>query len=128
MATAAFRTSYFTPVKLGVNTSIAVFLPQIKPVISGARQSNESAKVGFLEKEKSEVGKRVGEFRKKLKIADIKGGPDEGLDRVGKTIVVMGWVRTLRVQSSVTFIEVNDGSCLSNMQCVMGLEAEGYDQ
>jgi asparaginyl-tRNA synthetase len=41
-----------------------------------------------------------------LKIADIKGGPDEGLDRVGKTIVVMGWVRTLRVQSSVTFIEV----------------------
>ncbi|KAJ6377769.1 hypothetical protein OIU78_028065, partial [Salix suchowensis] len=81
-----------------------------------------------LEKEKSEVGKRVGEFRKKLKIADIKGGPDEGLDRVGKTIVVMGWVRTLRVQSSVTFIEVNDGSGLSNMQCVMGLEAEGYDQ
>uniref|UniRef100_A0A6N2MK87 Aminoacyl-transfer RNA synthetases class-II family profile domain-containing protein n=1 Tax=Salix viminalis TaxID=40686 RepID=A0A6N2MK87_SALVM len=54
--------------------------------------------------------------------------PDEGLDRVGKTIVVMGWVRTLRVQSSVTFIEVNDGSCLSNMQCVMDLEAEGYDQ
>jgi asparaginyl-tRNA synthetase len=75
-------------------------------VISGALQSNESAKVGFLEKEKSEVGNRVGEFRKKLKIADIKGGPDEGLDRVGKTIVVMGWVRTLRVQSSVTFIEV----------------------
>ncbi|KAF9679162.1 hypothetical protein SADUNF_Sadunf07G0111400 [Salix dunnii] len=97
-------------------------------VISGALQSNESAKVGFLEKEKSEVGNRVGEFRKKLKIADIKGGPDEGLDLVGKTIVVMGWVRTLRVQSSVTFVEVNDGSCLSNMQCVMGLEAEGYDQ
>ncbi|BBG94182.1 Class II aminoacyl-tRNA and biotin synthetases superfamily protein [Prunus dulcis] len=40
----------------------------------------------------------------------------------------MGWVRTLRVQSSVSFIEVNDGSCLSNMQCVLGLDAEGYDQ
>ncbi|KAJ6866072.1 asparagine--tRNA ligase [Populus alba x Populus x berolinensis] len=93
-------------------------------VISGALQSSESAKV----EKKGEIGNRVGEFRRKLKIADIKGGPDEGLDRVGKTIIVMGWVRTLRVQSSVTFIEVNDGSCLSNLQCVMDLEAEGYDQ
>jgi asparaginyl-tRNA synthetase len=71
-------------------------------VISGALQSSESAKV----EKKGEIGNRVGEFRRKLKIADIKGGPDEGLDRVGKTIIVMGWVRTLRVQSSVTFIEV----------------------
>ncbi|KAF9663215.1 hypothetical protein SADUNF_Sadunf17G0015100 [Salix dunnii] len=97
-------------------------------VISGALQSSESSKVEFLDKEKGEIWNKVGEFRRKLKIADVKGGPDEGLDRVGKTIVVMGWVRTLRVQSSVTFIEVNDGSCLSNMQCVMDLEAEGYDQ
>ncbi|XP_021643488.2 asparagine--tRNA ligase, chloroplastic/mitochondrial isoform X3 [Hevea brasiliensis] len=74
------------------------------------------------------MGDRVGLFRKKLKIADIKGGPDEGLNRVGQTLVVMGWVRTLRVQSSVTFMEVSDGSCLSNMQCVMDVEAEGYDQ
>ncbi|MBA0857690.1 hypothetical protein Goshw_015670 [Gossypium schwendimanii] len=74
------------------------------------------------------MGNTVGEFRKKLKIADIKGGPDEGLNRVGQTVVVMGWVRTLRVQSSVTFLEVNDGSSLSNMQCVMNSDAEGYDQ
>lgn len=52
------------------------------------------------------MGDRVGPFRKKLKIVDIKGGPDEGLDRVGQTLVVMGWVRTLRAQSSVTFMEV----------------------
>lgn len=74
------------------------------------------------------MGSKVGEFRKKLKIVDVKGGPDEGLDRVGQMIVVAGWVRTLRAQSSVTFIEVNDGSCLSNMQCVMNSDAEGYDQ
>jgi asparaginyl-tRNA synthetase len=30
--------------------------------------------------------------------------------------------------SVIKHIQVNDGSCLSNMQCVMGLEAEGYDQ
>ncbi|CAI0418129.1 unnamed protein product [Linum tenue] len=74
------------------------------------------------------LGNRVGKFRKKLKIADVKGGPNEGLDRVGQNVVVMGWVRTLRLQSSVTFMEVNDGSCLSNMQCVLNPEAEGYDQ
>ncbi|XVF10838.1 hypothetical protein REPUB_Repub07fG0217800 [Reevesia pubescens] len=90
-------------------------------VISAALQSGERAKAEFQEN-------KVGEFRKKLKIADIKGGPNEGLDRVGQTLVVMGWVRTLRVQSNVTFLEVNDGSCLSNMQCVMNSDAEGYDQ
>ncbi|CAN7031427.1 hypothetical protein BRARA_H00899 [Brassica rapa] len=73
-------------------------------------------------------GSRVGEFRRKLKIADVKGGADQGLGRVGQSLSIMGWVRTLRSQSSVTFIEINDGSCLSNLQCVMNPEAEGYDQ
>ncbi|XP_057526915.1 asparagine--tRNA ligase, chloroplastic/mitochondrial isoform X1 [Amaranthus tricolor] len=73
-------------------------------------------------------GEKVGEFRKRLRIVDIKGGPDEGLDRLGQNLVVRGWVRTVRIQSSVTFIEVNDGSCLSNMQCVVSSDAEGYDQ
>ncbi|KAK6251121.1 hypothetical protein SCA6_005126 [Theobroma cacao] len=97
-------------------------------VVSAALQSGERTKTEFQEKKVCEMGNTVGEFRKKLKIADIKGGPDGGLDRVGQTLVVMGWVRTLRVQSSVTFLEVNDGSCLSNMQCVMNSDAEGYDQ
>ncbi|KGN55862.1 asparagine--tRNA ligase, chloroplastic/mitochondrial [Cucumis sativus] len=73
-------------------------------------------------------GEKVGEFRKKLRISEIKGGRDEGVDRLGQTFVVMGWVRTLRVQSSVTFMEVNDGSCISNMQCVIDSTTEGYDQ
>ncbi|XVE57651.1 hypothetical protein DITRI_Ditri04bG0106800 [Diplodiscus trichospermus] len=110
------------------------FLSSIPPkrcfssVISAALQSGERTKREFGEKKVGEMGKTVGEFRKKLKIADIKGGPDEGLGRVEQTLVVVGWVRTLRVQSSVTFLEVNDGSCLSNMQCVINSDAEGYDQ
>ncbi|KAJ0048793.1 hypothetical protein Pint_15867 [Pistacia integerrima] len=99
-------------------------------VISAALPSGERTKPELMEYQKVEMGSKVGEFRKKFKIVDIKGGAgaDQGLGRVGQTLVVMGWVRTLRVQSSVTFIEVNDGSCLSNMQCVMTSEAEGYDQ
>ncbi|KVH91945.1 Aminoacyl-tRNA synthetase, class II [Cynara cardunculus var. scolymus] len=82
-----------------------------------------------VEKSKTEsTDERVGEFRKRLRIVDIKGGESEGCDRLGETLTVRGWVRTLRVQSSVTFIEVNDGSCLSNMQCVIDSDAEGYDQ
>ncbi|XP_009348576.2 asparagine--tRNA ligase, chloroplastic/mitochondrial [Pyrus x bretschneideri] len=89
----------------------------------------ERTKPEIAEERRSEGGNnRVGEFRKKLKVVDVKGGSDEGLERLGQSLVVMGWVRTLRVQSSVTFIEVNDGSCLSNMQCVLGSDAEGYDQ
>eukprot|EP00268_Persea_americana_P025473 TRINITY_DN2484_c0_g1_i3.p1 TRINITY_DN2484_c0_g1~~TRINITY_DN2484_c0_g1_i3.p1 ORF type:complete len:588 (+),score=109.09 TRINITY_DN2484_c0_g1_i3:47-1810(+) len=74
------------------------------------------------------ASEKVGKFRKRLRIADIKGGPDEGLDRVGQELLVRGWVRTSRKQSSITFIEVTDGSCLSNLQCVMSSDAEGYEQ
>ncbi|CAA3014979.1 asparagine--tRNA ligase, chloroplastic mitochondrial [Olea europaea subsp. europaea] len=106
-------------------SSVAAALPLSRrtfcSVIPSAISSGEATKTETLEK-------KVGEFRKKNKIVDIKGGPDEGLNLVGETVVVKGWVRTLRIQSSVTFIEVNDGSCLSNMQCVMSSDAEGYDQ
>ncbi|XP_019447212.1 PREDICTED: asparagine--tRNA ligase, chloroplastic/mitochondrial-like [Lupinus angustifolius] len=71
---------------------------------------------------------KVGDFRKKLKVVDIKGSPSQGLDFLGNTLFLNGWVRTLRIQSSVTFIEINDGSSLSNMQCVIDSETEGYDQ
>ncbi|KAL8064519.1 hypothetical protein ABFX02_01G096100 [Erythranthe guttata] len=95
-------------------------------VVPAAVSSGEATK--SPEPLELEKGANIREFRKKFKIVDIKGGDDQGLDRLGETLVVRGWVRTLRVQSSVTFIEVNDGSCLSNMQCVMSSDAEGYDQ
>ncbi|KAF9600444.1 hypothetical protein IFM89_009359 [Coptis chinensis] len=73
-------------------------------------------------------GEKVRESRKRLRIVDVKRGLDEGLDWLGKKLVVKGWVQTLRVQSSVTFLKVNDGSCLSNMQCVINSDADAYDQ
>lgn len=87
-----------------------------------------SCSVGAETVDKANVGERVREFRKRLRIVDVKGGPDEGLGQLGKKLVVKGWVRTLRAQSSVTFLEVNDGSCLSNLQCVINSDAQGYDQ
>ncbi|KAJ3678685.1 hypothetical protein LUZ60_002488 [Juncus effusus] len=74
------------------------------------------------------AGERVKEFQKRLRIEEVKGGEDGGASWIGKELCFRGWVRTCRVQSSVTFIEVNDGSCLSNMQCVISSDSEGYDQ
>ena len=33
-------------------------------------------------------------------------------------VVVKGWVRTLRNSKAFSFIEINDGSCLKNMQVI----------
>ena len=35
----------------------------------------------------------------------------------GRSICVRGWVRTKREMKNLVFVEVNDGSCFSNIQC-----------
>ena len=37
----------------------------------------------------------------------------------GQTVTVMGWARTIRDMKTFGFIELNDGSCLKNLQVVM---------
>jgi asparaginyl-tRNA synthetase len=39
-------------------------------------------------------------------------------NRIGQEITVSGWVKTKRVSSKVSFVELNDGSCFSNLQVV----------
>jgi len=34
-------------------------------------------------------------------------------------VVIKGWVRTVRKQKTLAFVEVNDGSNLSGIQCVL---------
>jgi len=40
---------------------------------------------------------------------------------------VMGWVRTRRDAKDFSFLEINDGSCLSNLQVVVDADIEGAD-
>lgn len=40
----------------------------------------------------------------------------------GSDVIVMGWVRTIRVSKNVSFIALNDGSCLQNAQIVADAE------
>lgn len=92
------------PLLLFSSAAISHHQRSLCSIVSAAVSSGGATKPEPLELEK---GAKIREFRKKFKIVDVKGGPDQGLDRLGETLVVRGWVRTLRVQSSVTFIEVS---------------------
>lgn len=47
---------------------------------------------------------------------------------IGNRITVMGWVRTRRdSKGGFSFIEINDGSCLSNLQVIVNDKLENYD-
>jgi asparaginyl-tRNA synthetase len=43
-----------------------------------------------------------------------------------KRVVINGWVRTKRDSKGFSFIEINDGSCLSNMQVIADDDIENY--
>ncbi|RMG96544.1 MAG: asparagine--tRNA ligase [Deltaproteobacteria bacterium] len=46
----------------------------------------------------------------------------------GTRLRVQGWVRTVRRGKEVAFFEVNDGSCLANLQVVAGAGEPGFDE
>jgi asparaginyl-tRNA synthetase len=43
-------------------------------------------------------------------------------------VTVKGWIRTRRDTGSFSFLEVNDGSCLANLQIIADKTLEKYDQ
>ncbi len=61
----------------------------------------------------------------RTKIREIKQQKDPST-LLGKEITVKGWVRTVRDQKSFAFIEVNDGSTLSNLQVILNQDVPGY--
>lgn len=65
-------------------------------------------------------------FKRHERIAAIKG-KDQGKSRVGDTVQLRGWVRTVRAQKDLSFIEVNDGSSLSGIQAVVNGDVPGRE-
>lgn len=47
---------------------------------------------------------------------------------VGNEVTVKGWVRTVRNQKTFSFIEINDGSMLSNFQIVADAKMPNYEK
>ena len=54
-----------------------------------------------------------------VRIADAR---NESL--IGETVILRGWVRTIRSQKHLSFIDLNDGSSLSGMQIVVCAHSE----
>ncbi len=46
----------------------------------------------------------------------------------GEGMLVQGWVRTRRDAKGFSFLEVNDGSCLANLQVIVDASTAGSDQ
>jgi asparaginyl-tRNA synthetase len=42
-------------------------------------------------------------------------------------VLIKGWVRTKRDAKDFSFIEINDGSCLSNIQVIADQSTEDYE-
>ncbi len=45
-----------------------------------------------------------------------------------ESVVVMGWVRTRRESKDFSFLEINDGSCLKNIQVIADNSLSNYDK
>ena len=44
------------------------------------------------------------------------------------SVLIKGWIRTLRESKAFSFIELNDGSCLSNIQIIVDNNLENYKE
>lgn len=47
---------------------------------------------------------------------------------IDQNITVKGWIKTLREQKTFSFIEVNDGSCLDNLQIIASNEMKNFQK
>ena len=45
----------------------------------------------------------------------------------GEPVLIKGWVRTVRKQKTLAFVEVNDGSNMNGLQCVLSFDSIDED-
>lgn len=62
----------------------------------------------------------------RLKIKQLKHPAKETPSFVGQEVEVKGWIKTVRNQKTFTFIEVNDGSTLGNLQVILNPDLYNY--
>lgn len=64
----------------------------------------------------------------RTKIVQLKHPPQGTSSILGTTVTVKGWVRTVRNQKTFAFIEINDGSTLSNFQVIANPDLPHYEE
>jgi len=71
------------------------------------------------------VNSRKTDMQKRTRLKEILHAQDPK-KWVGKKVHLAGWIRTVRDQKSFAFIELNDGSTLSNLQIIADSSLPGY--
>lgn len=64
----------------------------------------------------------------RTRIKQLKNPGPEKASLAGTEVTIKGWVRTVRNQKTFAFVEVNDGSTLSNFQVVANADLPGYEK
>lgn len=64
----------------------------------------------------------------RLRLKTLKHVDPSSPSLVGTQVTVRGWVRTVRNQKTFTFIEINDGSTLSNFQIIADGKMADYEK
>lgn len=62
-----------------------------------------------------------------VRIKNIKFPTSPAESFLNKEVTIRGWAKTVRTQKSFSFLEVNDGSTLSNLQVVLEPDLPNYD-
>jgi asparaginyl-tRNA synthetase len=62
-------------------------------------------------------------MNQRMRIRDVLAA-----DAPGRNVSVKGWVRTVRSGKGVTFLALNDGSCLATLQVVAGPELPNFEE
>lgn len=62
--------------------------------------------------------------QRRLKVAAVKSDPT----LINSEISIKGWVRTIRLQKSFAFLELNDGSTVSNLQIILNSTLPSYEE
>lgn len=64
----------------------------------------------------------------RVKIKQLKNPPPDRPSLLGTEVTIKGWIRTVRNQKTFTFIEINDGSTLSNFQVIANPDLPQYEK
>lgn len=62
----------------------------------------------------------------RVRIKDLKNPGAGKPSLIGQEVSIKGWIRTVRNQKTFNFIEINDGSTLSNFQIIVSQDVPGY--
>ncbi len=57
-----------------------------------------------------------------MKLVSVKEFFEQYEELAGQSVVVSGWVKTKRIGKETGFVEIGDGTCIKNIQVVVGME------